>query len=332
MQWQKFNKYSVVLLTGLWAHSAAAQVGCSVHWPCTNPVPVVSISTTPSSVWDDNQGLDWRISSSNGIVSGTVTRPNPAGGSCPIITFDASGGITPSIQLDYVQGYTDFTWYGTNPRPAETCGGWTPIPFTYSGTIQNNGNDWSGNILWVNEDGSQGTARMDKLPHDIPSSETTMAVGFSSGDWATVGQFRQILNDSYGRDDIFKGRQVTEYTGWTGPRYDNCWFEGSQVQKWTDVEGAAWNVGYYAIYPPYITSLNTWADDYIGLNAAQVKYYRDHRPGPFVCGVRVPQQMFINVYGTSGNLDDYSLGYVGQDIYTDHVTVIRNGVSQSTNQ
>jgi hypothetical protein len=127
---------------------------------------------------------------------------------------------------------------------------------------------------------------------------------------------------------LFKGRQVSEYTGAGG--YDNCFFTGSLVPKWTGVQGSLWNVGYYPINPPYIYNLNTWADDYIGWNTSQVSYYRSHWGGGSpLCGARVSQAMYIATSGTSGSIQNYANDTVGEDIYTDHVTAWRAGVSQT---
>jgi hypothetical protein len=112
--------------------------------------------------------------------------------------------------------------------------------------------------------------------------------------------------------------------------YDNCWFQGSTVSKWTGVQGSLWSVGYYAVNPPYVTSDNVWVDDYIGWNTAQVDYYRDHlTPSSFPCGSYIPQAMNIAINGTSGNRTIYAYGSVGSQIYLDHVVATRNDVSQS---
>jgi hypothetical protein len=49
-----------------------------------------------------------------------------------------------------------------------------------------------------------------------------------------------------------------------------------------------------------------------------------------LCGFRIPQAMYIATNGTSGNSQNYANDTVGDDIYKDHVTVYRAGVSQST--
>lgn len=160
-----------------------------------------------------------------------------------------------------------------------------------------------------------------------------MAVGFGTGHGATQAQFRQILNAGSGSTDIFKGRQVSERTGF-GTNYDNCWYQVSPYIKWTAVLGSSWNVGYYAIDPPYITSLNEWADDYIGWYQEQVTWYRGHwqydKSTP-LCGARIPQAMYVGTGGSSGGKENYSADRVGEDIYPSKVTAYRAGVSQSAN-
>lgn len=321
--------YSILFLAVSLAPTLHGQVGCAYPSVCTNPVPAVNITNTPGgNTWTDTYSETWTLTSTSGSVSGTVRVPMPAG--CTAVTFTVSGSIAPSIQLDGSQGYTTFTWQtSNNPNPAGACGGVTPVSSTFSGTIQNDGNDLGPNTSWRNVTGESGTTTVTKSPSDLPISETTNAVGFSTGVNATLGQFRQILNAASGSTDIFKGRQVRETTGF-GTKYDNCWFTGSLYPKWDKVQGSLWNVGYYGIYPPFVTSLNEWADDYIGWPTTIVDYYRKHRTGtPNICGARIPQAMYIGTSGTSGSSRNYSNGSVGEDIYTDHVTAIRNGVSQT---
>jgi hypothetical protein len=225
------------------------------------------------------------------------------------------------------------TWTASNPTPSHSCGGYTPATTqTLTGTVQNNGNDratetWSETL----SDGGtrSGSFTLSKNPRDVPSSETADAVGFSSGLLATVGQFRQTLVASSGSSNIFEGRQVSEATG-TGTNFDNCWFPGSTVPKWTSVQGSTWNVGYYPANPPYIANDNVWADDYIGWNSTQVNYYRTLlQPTSFPCGAQVPQVMHIAINGTAGSRAVYANGSVGGQIHLNQVVVFRHGVSQS---
>jgi hypothetical protein len=251
---------------------------------------------------------------------------------CSNVTFTVSGSIFPSIQTDGTQGSTSFTFYGNNPSPAGTCGGVTPVPSTFSGTIQNNGNDYAPGTTWVNAGSGSGTTTMTKSPSDVPISENTRAVGFSSGIYATLGQFRQDLNASSGSADIFQGRQVFEATGF-GTSYDTCWYVGSPTPKVTAVTGAAWNVGYYQVVPPSTLTLNEWIDDYVGFLTGSVTDYQSHwrGGGSPLCGYRTPQVMYIAVAGTSGSSQTYSTDTIGEDVYSDHVTSTRAGVSQNTN-
>lgn len=285
------------LCLGFHVNCVYGQVGCSSGGGvCTNPVPAVNLTRT----WTDDTSATWTITSySYGAVTGTVRVPNPV----------------------YVQGYTSFTWNASNPNPTSSCGIPAYSNMTYSGTIQNNGND-RGTGTWQRP-GASGSFTTNKNPRDIPNSEITNAVGFSGGYLATVGQFRQTLTSSSGSGDIFKGRQVSEATGF-GTNYDNCWFPGSSVPKWDKVQGSVWNVGYY------MTLDNTWVDDYIGWNTAQVDYYRQRlTPSSFPCGAQIPQSMYIAISGTSGSRSNYKNHSVGGQIYLDRVTVNRDGVSQT---
>lgn len=308
----------------LCTRQARAQVGCPSPGTCTNPVPATNISGT----WTAS-GESWNVTSTSTSVSGSVIVQSPAPG-CPAVTYTVTGSISPSTQVDYTQGSTGMSWTASNPNPSGSCGGYTPVSWMqYTGTIQNDGNDLATGT-WSREGGS-GSFTLTKSPRDIPTSESTRAVGFSSGLLATVGQFRQTLNATSGQTDIFKGRQVSEATG-SGTNYDNCWFPGSTVPKWTGVQGSSWNVGYYGVNPPYIYTDNEWVDDYIGWNTSQVNYYRVHlRPESFPCGARVPQNMYIAISGTSGSKSLYRTLTVGSDIYLDHVVTYRGEVSQSTN-
>jgi hypothetical protein len=172
---------------------------------------------------------------------------------------------------------------------------------------------------------------MTKSPSDIPASESTRGVGFGTGYFATIGQFRQTLNAYSGSSDIFQGRQVFEAVGF-GTNYDTCWYSGSPTAKVTSISGGAWNVGYYPVNSPYILSLNEWVDDYVGFLTISVTDYQSHWSGGGtpLCGWRVPQAMYIKTVGTSGASQNYTNDSLGEDIYFDHVTAVRNGVSQST--
>jgi hypothetical protein len=93
-----------------------------------------------------------------------------------------------------------------------------------------------------------------------------------------------------------------------------------------------WNVGYYQVNPPFVTSLNVWADDYIGWNTTQVDYYRKKlMPSSFPCSAKVPQSMYIATDGTSGSKINYANDSVGASIISaTQVSTNRAGVSQTT--
>jgi hypothetical protein len=309
------------------AASAFGQVGCVYHGTCTNPVPAVDISNQVfGSIWLDSGGGQNTITSSSGSIAGTLVAPAAGGAGCPDVTFTISGSLLPSVQIDGTQGNTFFTWTATNPSPSGACGSWVPTDTIITGHFQNDGNDYSSDATWSTS-GGNGSVTFSKSPRDIPVSETTNPVGFGVGTNATVAQYRQVLNASSGSSDIFKGRQVAEYTSPNGTRYDNCWFLGSLVPKWDHVTGSEWNVGYYAVSPPFVTSLNTWVDDYIGWNTAQIDYIRAHGVAP--CGARVPQAMYILTVGTSGASENYANDTVGGDISAGRIDLYRAGVTQT---
>ena len=218
----------------------------------------------------------------------------------------------------------------SNPVPSGPCGNVRYVSSTFSGTIQNNGDDLASNAAWQNVTGEHGSTTLTKTGSDVPISETTNAVGFSVGNSAYQGQFRQVLNTPSGFADLFKGRQVYETNG-SGLQYDNCWFPGAIPPKWSGVTGSSWNVGYYATNPPWITSENEWGADYIGYSSASVQYYRTHLlPKSFPCGAQVPQFMYIATAGTSGSREYYTSDQVGAQIRPDHIAVTGAGVTQTT--
>jgi hypothetical protein len=325
----------LTILAAVCAHSLNAQVGCAYYdQGCNDPVPLVDITDTPFvNDWVDTEGCTWSLTSTDGTVSGNVTCTMPSG--CPSVTFIVTGDIYAFPQIDGTRGSTSFAWTGSNPQPPATCGGITPVSSTYSGTIQNISNSLIITAAWKNVTGESGWVNVMKSPADFPASETTTAVGFGgSGVYVSVGQFRQILNAVSGSTDIFKGRQVSEQTGWLSPYYDNCYYSGSAYPKWTTVDGSGWNVGYYPVDPPYIVNLNVWADDYIGYPYTYVTGYRNHyASGSPLCGARIPQVMYIGYStGWSEYMDFYAADTVGEDIYRSSVTAYRAGVSQTNNK
>ena len=217
-------------------------------------------------------GESWNVFASGGSAFGTVSVQNPAAPfSCPTIVYSVSGSLTPSFQTDNVPGSISFSWTASSPDPSETCAGYTPASsMTHNGTVTNMSNDratgtWSRPLP---EGGTlTGSFTLNKSPLDIPISETTNGVGFSSGPYETVAQFRQELNPSSVSPTIFQGRQVTEATA-PGVTYDNCHVPGVTTVPKYAINNARWNIGYYGGLE------NWWVDDYIGWNTTQVNYYR----------------------------------------------------------
>jgi hypothetical protein len=246
--------------------------------------------------------------------------------------LDRDGHDFAGSQVNGVQGYGNMQLSATNPTPTTSCVEFTPVPVDFDVTNQNDGNDL-GTGTYANQPGSSGPVTFTKVPADVPASEATVAVGFGTGLAATVGQFRQTLNAIAGDPNrsLFKGRQVSEATGF-GSNFDNCWFPGSTVPKFSSVEGSVWNVGYYQVDPPFVTSLNVWADDYIGWNTTQVDYYRKRlKLSSFPCSAQVPQSMYIATDGTSGSKTNYANDSVGASIISaTQVSTNRAGVSQTT--
>ena len=290
----------------------AAQAGCT-GLPCTNPVPCYNCVGS----WNDGTGVTWSLTSDSSYnVSGTAVLA-PVVPGCPSVTYSTvSGSISQGFRQDGTQGYTSFTWTARNPSPSGSCGGYTPATYiTDSGSIQNNGCD-KGSGTWTDSYGG-GSFVMSKPPN-VPTSEITTPVGFSTGIYATVGQFRQTLQGPtwpYGYD----GRQVSEASN--GTPADSCYFPGSIVPPYA-LSGGVWNVDYYY-------SSNVWADDYVGWPTGAVTYYRQNFRPP--CSGSAPQGMYIAIGGTSGSRQLYSAGSVGATIpdYA-QVTVTRNGQNQST--
>ena len=269
----------------------------------------------------------------NGDVTGTLVGPNPDSKSCPDVTWVVTGniGYVSPWGAATPQASTTNIWVASDPSPATECAGWVPeTGVEINGTIQNNGNDAGSGTLY-NSDNGEFQYKITKSYLEALPTEITTAVGFGPGQYATVGRYRQTLVAPNGSDDIYQWRQVNETTGF-GTNYDNCWFSGSAVARWSTVAGSTWNVGYYLVGPPFVTSVNEWVDDYIGWSQTSVTYYRTHlTPNSFLCGAQVPQAMNIAVNGTSGTTSTYANDYIASKIYTNYVTVMRAGVTQQSN-
>jgi hypothetical protein len=238
-----------------------------------------------------------------------------------------SGSITVPLQTDGTQGGTNYSLNASNPVPSSACGGWTPdSTASFTGLIANLGNNTGLGTLTI-MGAVHGGAQLHKSTTDPVLSETTNAVGFGTGLYATIGQFRQVLNSSTGLTNIFNGRQVNETAG-AGSATDTCWFSGSLVPVYNQVTGSSWNVGYFS------TLDNYWVDDYIGWNSSQVAYYQSHLPPGSSCSATFPQIMNISYGGIS--FSPYASDTIQATINPvmnpagTGVSITRAGVTQST--
>lgn len=285
-----------------------AQAGCT-GLPCNNPVPCAQCT----GAWNDGTGVTWTVTSnSSDQVSGIAVLKAPVGSGCQDVTYTVSGYISRGPIMDGYTGVTSFTWNATSPSPGGTCGTWTPATYiTNSGTINNNSCS-KGTGTWRDNIGS-GSFIMTKTS-DMPWGETTSAVGFSVGIYATIGQFRETLQHSLN----LNGRQVLEAA--YGSSTDTCYFPGSAVPPY-QLSGGVWNVGYWPLGP------SVWGDDYIGYPTPSVSYYRQAFRIP--CSTSIAQTMRIGV--TSGGSQDYKTHTIGITLPDyQRVTAIRDGVSQTT--
>ena len=305
-------------------------LGCatlSIFSPCINPVPM----TNATGTWITGTDV-WVLSmSATGSVAESVEVKPPLP-SCPDVIYQVIGTISyPIFLYDSQQGSTSFTWTASNPNPNTPCNGAAPaISGTFSGSLRNNSNEGAeGTIVWTYSGSrdSGGSYFLNRSPNLNPIGETTYGVGFSTGLLATVAQFRvELLSATQinSPDDIFRRRQVREYTSVNGPRYDTCHFSGSTVPKFDSVQGTTWNIGYYGG-----TLSNYLVDDYIEWNTNHVDYYRQHWPSnSFPRSSRIQQEMHISMPG----FGHYTTNDLWTRIYTTFVTVQRGTVTQTVNR
>lgn len=323
--------HSTITLFSVFAISSpnvrADGLGCatsSFYSPCVNPVPNSNVTGT----WTRGSDIWTLAMSSPNAVTGLVKVKAP-NSSCLDVTYQVSGTISPLFMLDYQQGMTNYNWTASNPSPNIACFGDFPaVSGTVTGNLRNNSNDGAeGSIVWTYQSAPNSSYSyfMLKTPSDHPISEFNEGVGFSSGLLSTVAQFRLRLNPAVplSPNNIFRGRQVREYTSFQGPRYDSCYFPGSMVPIFDQVQGSIWNIGYFAG-----DLSNTLVDDYIGWNSAHVAYYRAHWPLTNLnpCSSRIQQEMHISFSGY------YAINDLWTRIYPAYVTVQRGSVTQQVNQ
>ncbi len=335
------RRLTVLMLLLISAHSTTAQIGCPTgpFSSCNDPTPSTNVNgpwTDYTSTW----GLisQWSVTVSavdpggTGTVTGSVRVPSPATG-CPDSYYSVSGNISPSSQIDSVDGNTPFSWTASSPNPSTVCGGYTPVStMTYSGNIANKSND-RGTGTW-SRPGASGPLTFWRAYID-PIGETTIADGFSQVPQIyTMARFRQELTkDYFGPPDpnsnLFQGRQVFEVTA-PGVGSDACFTASSGMYPggaFTSVTGAVWNVG----YAPF-SNKNTWGWDTVGWPAAGVAWYRQNIPSQLPCTATIPQTMRVVVNGDSTGNITYNTGTLVVTIGTTYIEVTRNGVIQTLNQ
>lgn len=155
---------------------------------------------------------------------------------------------------------------------------------------------------------------------DVPTTEVSSFenVWFATGTFAWKGTLSPIDLD-------FGGRAVQESGQWPplegDGQYDSCYWSGSKYPK-LGLTGGTWQVGKEGF------SGNDYGDDGIGWWGEAIDYYRANRSDALPCGFRLIQRMSINC-SSSGDWRKYKEHMIGGDIFSDHVTSIRDGNTAS---
>ncbi len=296
---------TIVLWSGLLAsaQSFTGDPGCTGR-PCPDVVPCRQCIGN----WSDQFGGTWNITSDASYnVTGTVST-NVSG--CVSQRYTVSGTISPSPGIFSSNGSTSISLTASNPQPGTDPNCEVAPQVTLTGNIENGGCDLVGPSAATENSVFGSFSTSFSKPADIPSGETTNFQGWSTGSYATVGQWRQVLTSNVNLD----GRQVTEQPGF-GAYQDTCTFSGSAVPP-ASLSGGVWNVSFY--FP------NNWDDDYVGYTTHAVTYYRMNFRPP--CSTNVPQAMYVFTRGYNNSLSMYTNGSVGEGIpdYS-NVTSTRDG-------
>ena len=278
--------------------------GCT-STPCQNVVPCMQCTGT----WQDQFYGTWSITSNaSRQVTGTVSTAVPG---CAAHRYTVSGTISLFTGVGSLNGSTSLNLTASNPQPSTDAHCQVAPQVTLGGSIENDGCDLVGpsNAVETSVFGNFSTTF--SKPADVPSGEVTNFQGWSSGSYATVGQWRSALTTSLN----LTGRQVTEKPG-AGVVSDSCYFAGSIVPQ-VSLSGGVWNVGYYFT--------NDWDDDYVGFTTATVTYYRQNFRPP--CSTNIPQQMNIFTHGENSPISvSYSTSSVGEGLPDyNNVTSTRRG-------
>ncbi len=298
--------------------------GCSGA-PCANATPCRHCSGN----WSDGSGGTFNLTSSlvSNAVSGSASFPIPGG--CPNFTFQVNSttsSITPAGgSYPFVPGTTGMVLHLAPSPGFQVCGPYVATNVTVNVQVRNDGCDIAFGSA-SNDDGSASNPAypMAKIA-DLPTSEVTTAVGWSSGLYATVQQFRQTLQGSSTRP--FDGRQVTEAAG--SDNSDGCYYSGAAARGFTPfgVTGGWWIVGRYATPPLYVYT-NTWIDDYVGFLTDLVTFYRDNGRAPCSATAQQLMKMCTNGQGCA-NTQQFSSNYLTYSLTSTTVTAGRASVNAS---
>lgn len=287
--------------------------GCSSPICSPNPTPCAHCIGD----WTDNYGISWSVSSPGNplgpgsqTVTGTVVIPS-LGPGCTEYTFTVSGTLTQTTGNAYTPGTTAFQWAASNPSPSTACPYYDPIPFTYTGSIANNGCDTASGT-WANSiGGGHGSFDMTK-PSDVASSETSAAIA-----WWSLAPTILLFQGNIAPASLnsLAGRQVFESPN--GQPTDSCWRATDTAENSYSLTGGGWYVGYYYFNSSYYY-------DYVGFSPAYITYYRSKNRPP--CEATAPQAMNIYTRAGLGSVVYYTdTLYVNLPDYV-NVGVARGGV------
>jgi hypothetical protein len=211
------------------------------------------------------------------------------------------------------------------PNPSnQVCGGIQATNLTINVQVRNDGCDIGAGTA-SNDNGTYYNPSYSMAkPAYLPTGETTTGVGWGSGAYQTVQQFRQTLQGSASLP--FDGRQLGESAGAT--KADSCFYSGAASRGYAQfgVTGGWWIVGRYA-KPPYYTYSNTWIDDYVGMTTDLVALYQSSRSP---CSAYALQLMNICTNGQGCTYtQNYTSDYITYSVSTASVTAGRASDLQS---
>jgi hypothetical protein len=240
--------------------------------------------------WSDNYSYRWSLAqASGGYISGTldVTGNSLSRQYCGTGTWSVTGqnSGTGQFQVD------------ATPPPGSYCS-----RFKYMGTIYKPGCH-QGNGTWQNFGAAYVNNWSWSKPCDVPTGESTAAVGWSSD--GTNFVWDVTLSPS---SINFGGRTISENVSTT----DGCWFPTSAIAQQTGVQGNPADVN------------NNGFRDVVGWLPFAVNYYRSVGRAP--CGFSSTQQMRIDC---STGLVAYIVNGLAGSIGVTTVSSSRQGQTRS---